>query len=178
MDPVQKYSFKRYRKEYGVFFSEERLRLKKVLGTSAAIQHVGSTAIPGLGGKGILDIAIGIALDKIATSKEELLGGGYEFREKASTKERLFFRRDYPYGHSSRRVHIHLTKYGGRDWVEMIGFRDYLLQHPESVREYASVKKEASLIAHGDGEAYRELKESFIKGTLAKAERRFKKMPS
>jgi len=66
---------------------------------------------------------------------------GYEFREKASYPERLFFRRDYSYRKRKRRVHIHLTKFNGQDWKEMTGFRDYLLKHPGAVEQYIKIKK-------------------------------------
>ena len=95
--------------------------------------------------------------------------GGYEFREIASTSERFFFRRDLSSGKRKRRVHVHLTIRNGKDWQEMIGFRDYLLYHPDTIEEYAKLKKEAAKKALGVGEIYRKHKEKFIKTLTKKA---------
>jgi GrpB-like predicted nucleotidyltransferase (UPF0157 family) len=163
-----KYVFRKYDPAYRAFFTSEKKKIAKALGSIAKIEHVGSTAIPRLGGKGILDIVVGVSKSKIAEAKKKLERAGYEFREKASYPERLFFRIDYPYKNRKRRVHIHLTRFNGRDWKEMIGFRDYLLQHPEVVEQYVKIKKEGVKKAHGDGEKYREHKEKFIENILKK----------
>ncbi len=102
-------------------------------------------------------------------TKRKLEKAGYEFRKKASCPERLFFRVDYPYKNRKRRVHIHLTRFNSRDWKGMISFRDYLLKHPETIEQYAKIKKEGVKKALGDGEKYRKYKEKFIKSILKKA---------
>ena len=63
---MKKYIFKRYDPKYKDFFNSEKRKLLKVIGL-IKIEHAGSTAVPGLGGKGIIDIAIGTAKSKIAT---------------------------------------------------------------------------------------------------------------
>lgn len=147
----------------------EKKRLRTVLGNSAKIEHIGSTAIAGLGGKGIIDIVIGVLKSKIAWSKKDLEEVGYEFREKASYPERLFFRRDYLYKNRKRRIHVHLVEFESRDWKEMVGFRNYLLKHLEAVDKYVEIKKEAVKKAQGKGEIYRKHKEKFIKSITKKA---------
>ena len=165
---MQKYVFRKYDPEYRVFFTSEKKKIAKALDPTAKIEHVGSTAIPGLGGKGVLDIAVGVSKSKMAEAKKKLEKAGYEFREKTSYPERLFFRIDYPYKNRKRRVHIHLTKFNGQDWKEMIGFRDYLLKHPEAVEQYIKIKKEGVKKALGDGEKYKKHKEKFIEHILRK----------
>jgi len=93
---------------------------------------------------------------------------GYEFREQASVPERLFFRCDYQYNDEMRRVHIHVTEFGRIDWKELVDFRDYLREHRDVVRQYEKLKKEAVMIADGDGEKYRKHKEDFILNVLKK----------
>ena len=166
---MQKYVFRKYNPEYRAFFTSEKKKIAKALGSTAKIEHVGSTAIPNLGGKGILDIAVGVSKSKIAEAKKKLEKVGYEFREKASYPERLFFRIDYLYKNGKRRIHIHLTKFNGQDWKEMIGFRDYLLKHPEAVEQYIKIKKEGVKKALGNGEIYKKHKEKFIENILRKA---------
>ena len=130
---MQKYVFRKYNADYPRFFVLERRKIAKALGPTAKIEHVGSTSIRDLGGKGILDIVIGISKSNLMKAKEKLEKAGYEFREKASYPERLFFRIDYLYRGRKRRVHIHLTIFDHKDWQEMIGFRDYLQKHPIAV---------------------------------------------
>ncbi len=165
---MQKYVFKKYNPEYRVFFNSEKKKIAKALGSTAKIEHVGSTAITGLGGKGILDIAVGIPSSNFVKYRKKLEKIGYEFREKASYPKRLFFRIDYPYKNRKRRIHIHLTEFNGQDWKEMIGFRDYLLKHPKAVEQYVKIKKEGIKKALGDGEKYRKHKETFLQNILKK----------
>ncbi len=166
---MQKYVFRKYNPEYWAFFTSEKKKIAKALSSTAKIEHVGSTAIPDLGGKGILDIVVGVSKSKFAEAKKKLEKAGYEFREKASYPERLFFRIDYPYKNRKRRVHIHLTKFKGQDWKEMIGFRNYLLKHHDAVEQYVKIKKEGVKKALGNGEKYRKHKEKFIQNILRKA---------
>lgn len=165
---MQKYVFRKYHPEYRAFFTSEKKKIAKALGSTAKIEHVGSTAIPDLGGKGILDIAVGVSKSKFAEAKKKLEKAGYEFREKAGSPERLFFRIDYPHKNRKRRVHIHLTKFKSQDWKGIIGFRDYLLKHPEAVEQYVKIKREGVKKAFGNGEKYREYKEKFIENILKK----------
>jgi len=130
-----KYRFVEYDDNYPKIFQKEKEILGKLL-PNAHIEHVGSTAVPGLGGKGIIDIAVGV--DKLTTALE-----GYEYRETASTKTRKFFRKDI----SDQRIHIHLVIYKEKDWKEMLDFRDSLLDDPKKREEYAKLKRDAVLIA-------------------------------
>jgi GrpB-like predicted nucleotidyltransferase (UPF0157 family) len=161
--PVEKYRFRRYNPIYRTFFRIEKKRLTLSLDPGVRIEHVGSTSVNGLGGKGILDIVIGTRSSGIDATKEGLQGLGYEFREEASTEKRLFFRRDYGYKHNIRRVHVHLTTLNGKDWKEMISFRNYLLENKEAVAEYSKVKRRAVKVAKGDGKIYRKQKEEFVR---------------
>ncbi len=168
---MQKYVFRKYPPESRAFFTSEKKKIAKALSSTAKIEHVGSTAIPGLGGKSILDIVVGVSKSELGRAKRKFEEAGYEFRKKASFPERLFFRIDYPYKNKKRRVHIHLTKLSGRDWKSMTGFRNYLLKYPETVKQYVKIKKEGVKIALGDGEKYRKHKEKFIKNILRKTSR-------
>jgi GrpB-like predicted nucleotidyltransferase (UPF0157 family) len=160
---VEKYRFRRYDPIYKTFFRIEKKRLALAFSAEVKIEHVGSTAVSGLGGKGILDILIGTGDSGIDAAKEGLQSLGYEFRQEASTEKRLFFRRDYKYKHGTRRVHVHLTKLNGRDWKEMVSFRNYLLENKGAIAEYSRIKRHAVKVAKGDGKIYRKQKEEFIR---------------
>ena len=159
---MQKYVFRKYNPEYPAFFTSEKKKISKILSSTTKIEHIGSTAIPNLGGKGILDIIIGVSKSEFTKAKHNLEKTGYEFREKVSDPERLFFRIDYPYKNKERRVHIHLTELNGQEWKKLIGFRDYLLKNSEAAKQYAKIKKEGVKKACGDCEKYRKHKEGFI----------------
>ena len=152
-----KYVFKEYDSSILQFFRQE----KQILSSFSHVEHVGSTAVLGLVGKGILDIAVGV--DNLAGAKEQFCSLGYEWREHASTSERYFFRRH----EGDQCIHLHVTIFDSKDWNEMLHFRDYLRAHPDKVAEYARIKKEAALQANGDGEKYRTYKEDFIQKILS-----------
>ncbi|HCC67818.1 TPA: hypothetical protein DEP90_01220 [Patescibacteria group bacterium] len=166
---MQKYVFRKYSPKYRDFFVCEKEKLVRALGLTVKIEHVGSTAIPNLGGKGIIDIVVGISHSKLSEAKKILEKLDYIFSTTAGSPDRLFFKRDYPYRGRKRRVHIHLTKFNSKDWKEMIGFREYLLMHPEIVKQYARIKKNAVKEASGDGKRYKQFKDAFVENITKEA---------
>ncbi len=124
---------------------------------------MGSTSVPGLGGKGIIDIAIAVDKDLMEKAKNKLQELNYEFRPSFSTSDRFYFityLKDPE--ENSRRYHIHLIYYESKEWKDLIGFRDYLRTNTEACEEYANVKKKAAEIANQDGDQYRKMKEHII----------------
>ncbi len=162
---MDKYVFVDYDPIYVTYFLEEKQRLYSILGKNTLVEHMGSTAVPGLGGKGIIDILVGVkALDD---AKKLLEHAGYEFKEIASTPQRLFFKRNY--GDTiHRRVHIHLITENPKESHE-VAFRDWLCAHPEDLAKYAAIKREAVVHAKGEGELYRKYKEEIILQITKKA---------
>jgi GrpB-like predicted nucleotidyltransferase (UPF0157 family) len=165
---MNKYVFRRYSPLYKSFFDLERKRLQAKLAKNVAIEHIGSTAVPGLGGKNILDIAIGPKTG-LSGSKAKLEKLGYQFIETAGTENRLFLRRDYSFQRKKVRVHIHLTKFNSGDWNEMIAFRDYLRNNKEATKEYIKIKRRAAQLAEGNKDTYMKIKSPFIQMTIEKA---------
>lgn len=88
---MSKYVFKPYNKNFPHLFEVEKKRLLTGINCPAEIEHVGSTAIPGLGGKGIIDIAIAVPKQNLKSVSKQLQSLGYEFKPKFSTSERLYF---------------------------------------------------------------------------------------
>ncbi len=169
----EKYIFEDHKPEYKDFFITEKKKLIKIIGSKVKIEHVGSTAILGLGGKGILDIAIGVLKSKMQDIKTEL-ETEYTFSQEYSTSERLYFKKQYTYKNKTRRVHLHLIELGGEEWNQFIAFRDYLNKHPKIVEEYSNIKKEA-VNESLEGEKYRAYKYKFIVNTIDKALKYFDK---
>lgn len=147
-------------------FEREKSRLQSVIGQYVLdIQHVGSTSIPGMTAKPILDI--GIAVENFEEARvcippiEQL---GYEYRGEFGISRRHYFVKGVPRTH-----HIHMNEIGSRDWENQILFRDYLIQHPRLAEEYAVLKMELAQKYPTDRDAYLAGKESFIEGILETA---------
>lgn len=161
---MKKYQFRPYSKIYPELFENEKKRIEAGLKNTIGIEHVGSTAVPNLGGKGIIDILVGVDKQEIESACKELQKLGYEFRPDHSTPDRYYFVIYLPDPEEEkRRYHLHLTYPKSTDWEEMLGFRDYLRHHPEAVEEYGEIKKRAAAEANHEGEIYRQMKEPIIK---------------
>lgn len=164
-----KYVYKAYHEMFPGLFEREKERILAHISHNTRIEHVGSTAVPGLGGKGIIDIAIATNRAEMESISEQLQQMGYTFRPDYSTPDRLYFKTDLPDPiESTRKYHIHLTYPESKDWKDLLFLRDYLRTHPEAVKEYSEIKKQAALDSHQDGVKYRKLKDPLIKRFLSK----------
>lgn len=163
--------FKPYTELFDTLFTQEKARILGVLrNESLEIQHVGSTAVPGLGGKGIIDIAVAVKKGDIENVSHTLADLGYIFRESGSTEERSFFRIDLPDSEEGvRRYHLHVTFPESIEWKTLLAFRNYLRAHPEVVQEYAALKKKSADEVDEDGALYRAKKLPFFQKILLKA---------
>ena len=170
MPGKKKYVFKEADTMYVKAFKTEKARLSKFIkGDLAAIEHVGSTAVPGLGGKNMLDILVGIKKADRQVIKGMLDELGYDFMPDAGSRSRLFFVRDTRFDGKQLRIHLHLVKFEGAEWKQKTAFRDYLRKHRELVKEYERVKKEAVKKANGNKEIYLKAKSKFINSVTRKA---------
>lgn len=122
-------------------YAKEYHLLKSNLGDLVSdIQHIGSTAIPGMRAKPIIDIMVaGKSLDDVGPLHPILQKLGYVYKPDMSSTERLFFRKGDPV-----KFHLSITE---RDrtsyWERQILFRDFLIAHPEYAEEYEHIKMEA-----------------------------------
>ena len=161
---MKKYVFRPYNKVFPELFEQEKERLNIHLKLALAIEHVGSTAVPGLGGTGIIDIGIAAKKEDMKALSQQLQSLGYEFKTAFSTSDRLYFINFLPdTEEGTRRYHLHLTFLESDDWKGFLVFRDYLRTHPEALQEYAEIKKQAALEANQEGDRYRKLKEPMFK---------------
>ena len=148
-----------YTPEWKRLFEEEKSRLQAAVGPYVLdIQHVGSTSIPGMLAKPILDIAIAVRDFEEARVCIPLIEQmGYAFKGEFVIPRRHFFIKGEPRTH-----HIHMNELGSDDWNSQIAFRDYLIQHPETAREYAQLKLGLALRYPKDRPAYLDGKALFI----------------
>lgn len=135
------------------------------------IQHVGSTAIPGLSAKPIIDIQIAVdSLDAIKQQAIKLLKTiDYEFWYDNPDKERLFFVKGMPPFGEKRTHHVHIVELSSKHWQGKNFFRDYLIAHPETAQEYEKLKRQLAQQYKYDREMYTEAKTDFINAVLEKA---------
>lgn len=158
-----------YQPSWPTLFEGERTRIVEAFGEVmegvVAIDHVGSTAVPGLAAKPVIDILIGVRDRSFGErSIAPLEGIGYEYRGESGIPGRYYFRKGSPRSH-----HLHLVEHGTEKWRETIDFRDYLRAHPETVREYETLKRALAAKHRAHREAYTDGKAPFIRSVLERA---------
>ena len=151
--------------EWITLFHTERARLQQALGADALdIQHIGSTAVPGLAAKPILDLGIAVAADTVAAACiPRLTALGYTYREYRGPGEGYFFDQ----GSEQQLTHyLHLLPIHEVGWRNYLLFRDYLRAQPEARTAYMRLKEELASQYAEDRAAYSAAKASFIQHIL------------
>src|SRR5260370_42693885 len=160
-----------YDPNWPILFEQESMRIKKALGSFAlAIEHMGSTAVPGLPSKPIIDLLVGVPdLEEIrerCIRPIETLGYNYVPEYASWMPCELFFRKGSP---GPWTHHLHLMEPSHPRWEALLVFRDYLRAHPEAAGAYANIKRALAASSKDDIEAYRTGKHVFVEETTAKA---------
>jgi GrpB-like predicted nucleotidyltransferase (UPF0157 family) len=158
---MNKYKFRKYNPHFKKLYQKEKLKLNKILSKDIKIEHIGSTAVQGLGGKGIIDIIIAVSKKQVNKIKNKLIKNKYNFKPKGGDKNRLFFEKDYGIL-LKRRVHVHLTTINSKDWKDCIKVRNKLRKNKKLQEEYSKIKREGVKICKGEGKIYREYKSKFL----------------
>lgn len=167
---MKKYVFRAYDPVFPDLFEKEKNRIKKILDRDDLIKHIGSTAVPGLGGKGIIDICIATNNKSLKVLSKKLQKIGYEFGPDGGSKERLFHKISLQDDNKKIRIyHMHVVFAESWEWNNVVKFRDYLRSHPEEMKKYAKIKRVASKQANGDREAYIKIKSPLIEEMVKKA---------
>ena len=146
-------------------FEAEAIVLREVLGPWLAgpIEHVGSTAVPGLPAKPVIDIMA--AVDSLDASRGALLPLGkigYHYAPYRADEMHWFCKPSF----SLRTHHLHLVPYRSPLWRERVKFRDCLRSHSAIAEEYAALKYRLADLHRFDREAYTEAKGPFIARVL------------
>ena len=162
-------------------------------GFKPVIEHIGSTSVPGLAAKPVIDIQVGVKDENLFNDivKSMLIHPAYIYYEVFNISmpgRRLFVRlkddvptgkfervfkkeKDIPHEQINphRAAHVHIWKYDTEDWTRHIAFREYLKSHESIKQEYESLKKQLSTKNWEHGMAYNEGKDAFIKREERKA---------
>jgi GrpB-like predicted nucleotidyltransferase (UPF0157 family) len=147
-------------------FAEERQVLDEHLGAIAVdIQHVGSTSVPGLNAKPVIDIAVALASPADLDECRERLGGlGYLDRgDRGANGGYLFVKERGP---NVRTHHLHVVTIDDPQWGNYLRFRDMLRADDELMASYAALKQELQARLPEDRERYTIGKASFIRHVL------------
>ncbi len=153
-----------YDPEWPVLFQEEAQRIVSAVSPlPLTLHHVGSTAVPGLVAKPVLDILAGYD-DSARRSDyiEAVSAAGYLHRGEQEIPGRDFFRRGAP-----RAYHLHLAETGSVFWKEHLAFRDLLRRDPALRDQYALLKGRLAMKYPRDRESYIDAKGPFVREVLA-----------
>jgi GrpB-like predicted nucleotidyltransferase (UPF0157 family) len=154
-----------YTAEWRSLFEEERFRLANQIGEAIIeIQHIGSTAIPGMIAKPILDMAIAVVnFEEAYGAIPKMEGLGYTYRGENGIPRRHYFVKGEPRTH-----HLHMVEIDSEDWLINLRFRDYLIAHPTAAEAYSRLKSTLAEKYPNDREAYQAGKARFIQEILRK----------
>lgn len=157
-----------YNPDWTRWYEEEKQQLLGMLGQKmVAIEHIGSTAVPGLGAQPIIDILIGV--DDVARARDEwmplLESMGYRSLRWAGTPKRAIFRSV----RSQREIMLYVVGATSDQWKWFIGFRDVLRAHAEDAERYFQLKQAAAANYGTDWQAYAQAKKEFVTASLKKA---------
>lgn len=161
-------------------FAEEAARIVAALGDSVVvIEHFGSTAIPGLSAKPIIDLLVAVrSLEEARTRAVPALEAlEYAYWPKDPAPDRMFFVKGLP-PNGPRTHHVHVVEHSiSHDprlseftFADRLLFRDYLRAHPEEADQYAALKRELSARFSEDREAYTSGKTDYVYSIMQKAQ--------
>jgi putative glutamine amidotransferase len=149
-------------------FDSESTRIEAALGDQVArVDHVGSTAVAGLGAKPVVDIQVSVrSMVPRAAYVEPLAQLGYRWALDPWTDEHEFFSRDED---GRRAFHVHVCEEGSEWEQRHIAFRDWLRDHPEDAAVYERLKRELAERHPRDAYTYADKKSAFIREVEARA---------
>jgi GrpB-like predicted nucleotidyltransferase (UPF0157 family) len=133
----------------------------------AILEHIGSTAVPGLCSKPVLDVLLGVeALAEAEAFKGNLVAAGFVYRPEYESQvpDRRYFVK--PAG-ALPRVHLHAVVRGGTLWRQHLHFRDQLRRDVQLRQSYAALKGRLAVLHASDKAAYTEAKAPFIREVLS-----------
>ena len=149
-----------------MFVAEKELLLGVFEEEGQMLEHIGSTSVPGLGAKPVIDIMAGVrSLANVERMIPRIEGLGYAYvpEYEAEIPGRRYFRKPRV---RPRTHHLHVVELGTEFWESHLAFRDFLRERPEWAEEYYLLKRELAGRLRGDGRAYTEAKSDFVERVL------------
>ncbi len=151
-----------YSHDWPRLYQLEVVELRKVLGNEiVSTFHIGSTAIPGMMAKPIIDILLEVkSIAKIDDYNNDLMKLGYDPRGEYGIPGRRYFSKNNT--NDVRTHHVHAFQSGDIGLERHLAFRNYMIAHPEDAREYAQLKLNLARVFPWDIDGYCKGKESYI----------------
>ncbi len=165
-----------YTPDWAHSFEAESLRLQGVLGSQIVdVEHIGSTAIPNLVAKPIIDMSVGVYdFDSAKTCIPKLEAAGYTYLGENGIPRRHYFKLGLP----NVTHHLHMVEIHSLDRMQTVLFRDYLREHPEIAQAYATLKIRLAEQYPYDRPSYLKGKGPFIQQVIARAKAEQNKVTS
>jgi len=150
-----------YRPEWPNEYRNEEERLTSALGDClVAAHHIGSTSVPGLAAKPVIDILMEVRdLDELDSYDAAMAALGYEVMGEFGIERRRFYRK----GGDQRTHHVHAFPAGDTHVTRHLAFRDYLILNPDIARDYSHLKQQAAITFTNDSDGYCDAKNDFVK---------------
>ncbi|MBG9791617.1 hypothetical protein ABD76_03455 [Paenibacillus dendritiformis] len=161
-----------YNEKWDQMFREEAQKIKEIFADELLeIYHIGSTSVPGLKAKPIIDIMPVVKdIEKIDSFNPQIEGLGYECMGEFGMTGRRYFRK----GGDNRTHHVHVFQADNKEDIHRhLAVRDYLRSHPEAVEQYGNLKASLANQFPNDIEAYMDGKDAFVKELERKALHRY-----
>jgi len=155
--------------EWAQSFEVEAESLRRLLGSNfVAAHHVGSTAVPSIVAKPIVDVLVEVySVSRLDDLAETMQSHGYQAMGEYGLPGRRYYRKHRHHGVRSH--HVHAYEVGNTEIHRHLAFRDFLLAHPEIAQEYSALKQQLALAHPNDKAAYVDGKDTFIREVQAKA---------
>ena len=152
-----------YNPQWKKAFEAESQQIAKVLAENLVVMHhIGSTAIPHIYAKPVIDFLIEVsALDLVTEQTPGMEVLGYEAMGAMGIVGRRYFRKENPPGIRTHNVHVY--EVDSPEIERHLAFRDYLIAHPEDAEKYSQLKQELAQKYPQDLEGYMDGKDEFIK---------------
>ncbi|MFJ7666944.1 GrpB family protein [Lysinibacillus sp. NPDC097195] len=156
-----------YSEKWMHIYMEEAEKLKVIFGNEIlAIYHIGSTAVPGLKAKPIIDIMPVVNdLNNVDNYNLAMQAIGYVPKGENGIVQRRYFQK----GGDNRTHHVHIYQVGSSEITRHLAFRDYLIAHPDEMRSYGTLKQKLAHQFPYDINSYINGKESCVKDIERKA---------
>ncbi|MDZ8094027.1 MAG: GrpB family protein [Nostoc sp. DedQUE05] len=160
-----------YDPRWATLFTEEAEWIWQALGNDLVveIEHIGSTAVPGMAAKPVIDIMVGVR--SLVNAKSAILAleslGYVYWRENPRPGQMFFVKGMPPYG-KQRTHHVHIVEIDSEFWERKL-FCDYLRKHPEEAKRYEVLKRDLAASFRSDREAYTNGKNDYIRAVMVKA---------
>lgn len=154
------FEYKIYSDGYARLFEAMKNKILHLSTSDLKIEHVGSTVVEGLGGKGIIDISIGIKRWKDADEVLAILRkiGFKHFHDIENNNLFVSLRKHCEEGN----YHVHISRIGTKRYRKTLAFRDFLREYPREAKKYEKIKREIFKQCKEDRQLYKKLKNEYF----------------